>query len=43
MPSGSVHSEMALWDRQKMETMLFQNLNWLRRKNTQARGIAPWK
>jgi hypothetical protein len=34
MASGSVHSEMALWDRQKTETMLFQNLNWLRRKNT---------
>src|SRR6266849_5964299 len=35
MASGSVHSEMALWDRQKTETMPIQNLSWLQRKSTQ--------
>ena len=28
---------------QKKEKRMFQSLNWLRRKSTQAHGNAPWK
>jgi hypothetical protein len=40
MASGSLHSEMALCGTgRRRQTLLFQNLNWLRRKNTQAHSI----